>query len=135
MNLLAMALSLFVSNYTTTFNCGFNPYFVVNSQELNPAYPKPGDVLSWTVNYTVTDYIEVMSPRNVFYGVKNDLVTIEPMEYDLCEEITCPLTVGEYSHTNYIIWPKSYSGKLSLTSEWLDEYDNELMCNQMIHFT
>jgi hypothetical protein len=133
MNLLSLALSLFVTNYTYTSECGSNPLFTVVSQSLNPEYPRPGDTVEWTVNYSVTEYMEVLSPRNVFYGVRNDITSVEALEYDLCEEIDCPITVGTHSHTNLIIWPSSHINTLTLTSEWIDEYDNELMCTQMIH--
>jgi hypothetical protein len=128
-----MALSLFVFNSSTISDCGFDSLFTITSQSFSPEYPVAGDNVSWVISYTVPDNVEVTFARSVLYGVLNGFIPIETTEYDLCDEVVCPIISGEHTNENWIEWPSGLNGaKVSLTSTWLDDSDNELLCSKVI---
>ena len=133
-NLLAVAASLFVFNISGVSDCGVNPLFFITSQSFEPSVPKVGDNVSWTISYVVPEnVVAINSPRSINSGTINGFIPIEPTESDLCEILECPIYPGEYSSTSYMTWPDGLGGaKLSLTSEWVDENDSELLCSKVV---
>lgn len=133
MNFLSFALSLLLANFSSISDCGVNPVFTIVSQEFSPQNPKTGDNVSWTIQYKVPDGVTVNSARSINSGMINGFLPIQPTESDLCEVLECPIVSGEYSTTNYQTWPDGLSGtKLSLVSQWVDEFDEELLCSKVV---
>jgi hypothetical protein len=133
MNLLSFALSLFVFNTSSISDCGVTPIFSIVSQSFEPVSPKSGDNVSWTINYKVPDGVEIKSAYTINYGTINGFIPIDPTESDLCTILECPILSGEYSTTSYQIWPDGLLGtKLSLTSEWFDDSESELLCSKIV---
>jgi hypothetical protein len=133
MNYLSLALSLFVFNLTSISDCGTNSLFTITEQSFTPEFPEAGDNVSWTISYSVPDNVEISFARSITSGTLNGFIPIEPTEYDLCEEVGCPLVSGEHENTNWLEWPNGIAGsKISLTSIWLDNSDNELLCSKVV---
>lgn len=134
MNLLSLAVSLFVFNSTGISDCGVNPLFTITSQSFEPSVPKVGDNVSWTINYVVPEnLVEIKSAHVINSGTINGFIPIDPTESDLCKVVECPIVPGEYSSTGYQIWPDGLAGaKLSLTTQWVDDNESELLCSKVV---
>lgn len=133
MNSLMLALTLYVFNSSGISDCGTKPLFSITSQSFTPSAPKAGDNVSWTINYKVADGVEVTSGRSLNSGTINGFIPIDPTESDLCTIVECPLVSGEYSTSSYQTWPDGLTGtKLSLTSEWVDGSNNQLLCSKVV---
>ena len=125
-------LVFFASALSTISDCGTNPLFKIVSQSFTSDIPKAGDIVSWTIEYSVPDGLIVNSITSVNSGLINGFLPIDTTTSDLCQEISCPVTSGTYSLTNTVIWPDGVSGsKVVLTSEWEDENGNELLCSKV----
>ena len=133
MNLLSLAVSLFVLNNSGISDCGTKPIFSIVSQSFEPSAPKAGDNISWSITYSVPDGIEIKSGFSINSGTVNGFIPIDPTESDLCTVIECPITPGKYTSTSYQTWPDGMTGtKLALTSEWVDDLDNQLLCSKVV---
>ena len=133
MNLLSLAVSLFVINISGISDCGTMPFFTIVSQSFTPSAPKAGENVSWSITYKVPDNVEVTSGRSVNSGTINGFIPIDPTVSDLCTIVECPILSGEYTSTSYQTWPDGLAGtKLALTTQWVDESYNELLCSKVV---
>ena len=133
MNLLSLALSLFVLNSSGISDCGTDSLFTITSQSFEPSSPKAGDNVSWTIEYTVPDGVQVKSGLSINSGTVNGFIPIDPTQSDLCTVVQCPILPGKYSSSSYQTWPDGMVGtKLSLVSEWVDDSNNELLCSKVV---
>lgn len=132
MNLLMFVLSLFLFNSSGISDCGTKPIFTIVSQNFEPSSPKAGDNVSWTIDYRVPDGVEIKSGLTINSGTVNGFIPINPTESDLCTVVECPILPGKYSSSSYQTWPDGLTGtKIALTSEWVDDSNNQLLCSKV----
>jgi hypothetical protein len=121
------ALILFLSSLTTIRDCGNG----LGRAELvgfdsQPASPRPGDNVSLWVAYTLPSpaITDGTSTYSVVYNGIPFPKTVDP----LCEQTTCPKSVGFNNETSWSLFPSGLSGKVVSTIEWADQNDDLVWC-------
>lgn len=132
---LAITTVMSILTFTTSgiSDCGTNPVFSISSQSFSPTSPVAGDNVSWTITYKVPAVAPIESAYSINSGTVNGFIPIDPTKSDLCGVVDCPIVEGEYTTTNYQVWPDGLAGsKIALVSQWVDDANNELLCSKVI---
>lgn len=101
--------------------------FIVNSVDLNPVTPVPGQNMTLTLDYTVP-FGTTVTGGQTEYDVTWNFIPLEPSFEPLCQDIPCPLGPGTYRNQSTSLWPDSVSGYITSQMKWLDEANNLLLC-------
>lgn len=101
--------------------------FTVNSVDLDPVSPTPGQNMTLTLDYTVPEGV-VVTGGQTEYDVTWNFIPLEPSVEPLCQDIPCPLGPGMYRNQSTSLWPDSVSGYITSQMKWLDEAGNLLLC-------
>lgn len=118
---------------TSISDCGTAPQFKITSQSFIPDTPKTGDNTTWTISFTVPENLDVTNVTSVNSGVINGFLPIDTSYTNICDQVGCPVEPGEYTITNWQIWPDGLAGtKVALKSQWVDQDDNELLCSKAV---
>lgn len=132
---LAITTVMSILTFTTSgiSDCGTNPVFSISSQSFSPTSPVAGDNVSWTITYKVPAVAPIESAYSINSGTVNGFIPIDPTKSDLCGVVDCPIVEGEYTTTNYQVWPDGLAGsKIALVSQWVDDANNELLCSKVV---
>lgn len=118
---------------TSISDCGTDPLFKITSQSFIPDSPKTGDNTTWSISFTVPDCLYVTNVTSVNSGLINGFLPIDTSYTNMCDQVGCPAEAGDYTITNWQIWPDGLAGtKVALTSQWVDQYNNELLCSKAV---
>jgi hypothetical protein len=101
--------------------------FKVNSVDLDPVSPAPGQNMTLTLDYTVPSGT-VVAGGQTEYDVTWNFIPLEPSFEPLCQDIPCPLGPGTYRNQSTSLWPDSVSGYITSQMKWMDEAGNLLLC-------
>jgi len=93
---------------------------------LDPPVAVVGEVSALHLEYTVPEGVTVNDGTSLFIITINGL-PFSPTTEDLCAQIPCPITSGDYVNSTQSIWP-DISGKLVTSVSWFDENNTELLC-------
>ena len=132
MLLVASLFSLFMLGNSGIVDCGKAPLFTITSQSFSPDSPTTGDNTTWEISFAVPDSVDVTNITSINSGIVNGFLPIDTTYTNMCNEVGCPTKPGDYSITNWQIWPDGLVGtKLALTTQWVDQNDNELLCSKV----
>ncbi len=129
--LTCLALTAAASATTTVQDCApGTSVFRLDSAHLDPADPRPGDVVDLHLAYTVPDGVVVRGGLTE-YDVTVNYVPITPYTEPLCQDIPCPLATGTYSNITQSTWPTGVHGLVVNNMRWKGEDDEVLLCLQI----
>jgi hypothetical protein len=101
--------------------------FKINSVNLTPADPKPGESVALNLDYTVPSDV-IVTGGQTRYDITYNFLPLAPTIEPLCQNIPCPLGPGTYLNSTYSTWPTGLSGTVNTKITWLDEVGTQLLC-------
>ena len=124
-----MLLSFFslVTAQATVRVCDDSAVFKVESLTFSPTNPTPGTSGTFTNVFNVP--YQINNGKSTYNCVLNGL-PVWSETYDLCTQITCPITAGSHTTIGEAAIP-DVSGKLDCKIRWFDG-DITLMCVEFI---
>ena len=112
----------------TVRDCGLGTsIFKINSVNLTPADPKPGESVALNLDYTVPSDV-IVTGGQTRYDITYNFLPLAPTIEPLCQNIPCPLGPGTYLNSTYSTWPTGLSGTVNTKITWLDEVGTQLLC-------
>jgi hypothetical protein len=121
------ALMLFAASMTTIRDCGKGGGRAeLVGFESQPASPRPDDNVTLWVAYNLPapEITDGTSTYSVVYNGIPFPKTVDP----LCDQTSCPKSVGFNNETSWSLFPSGLSGKVVSTIEWTDQNDDLVWC-------
>lgn len=132
LSLLALTLTFISSVTSSVTDCGVGKsLFSINTQGFAPEPPIANENATLWIEYTIPDGVNIEA-GTCKYTLSLNGLPFTPTIDDLCTQVTCPMTSGNYNLSSTSLWPSGVSGKVVTKIEWFDLNSTLLLCSQII---